>query len=394
MKRLTVEEAVEELKSGRMIILTDAEERENEGDLLFLADRARPEHLDLMSRHARGLICVAISEERARMLNLPLMVQQNSSLHETAFTVSVDAADGRTGISIADRLRTIQHLGSRDPKPSDLARPGHIFPLIGKKGGLRERQGHTEGALELAAMAGAEPAVVICEILGQGYHMACGRELEAFADEHGLGMLTMADIELHLMKPTAETLLSTRWGTFDLKVFPPEEPDKEPPLVLTTRGLDPSEPFLLRIHSECLTGDLFGSLHCDCGEQLDHALQKISQSGGMLIYLRQEGRGIGLSEKIRTYELQATGLDTWEANTALGHAPDERNYDHAVKILNAFGAREIRLMTNNPDKIAALEGAGFGVERIDLEIHPSEINHRYLKTKKERFHHLIMQGEY
>jgi 3,4-dihydroxy 2-butanone 4-phosphate synthase/GTP cyclohydrolase II len=375
-----------------MIIVTDKHERENEGDVLFLADRIRPEQMDFMIRHACGLVCVPVSSKIAARLGLEPMVASNSSTHATAFTVSVDAANGGTGISAADRTEAVRIIASPDSGPADLVRPGHIFPLIAKDGGVFERDGHTEAAVELARLCGASEAAVICEIVGKDFGMAEGKELTVFAEEHGLGILSIEDLKDYLTEPGAESMLPLEQGDFTIETFVSDD-SAEPVVVLRSKTECSTGRMPVRIHSECFTGDVLGSRRCDCGSQLEQSIEFIAANGGLLIYLRQEGRGIGLTGKVKAYKLQEAGVDTWQANVMLGYQPDERDYGRAVSILKYYGYERIALLTNNPDKLSALEDAGFNIKRIPLEIEPGDENLAYLKTKKEKFNHMILQGE-
>lgn len=388
-----VEKAVEQLKSGKMIILTDNEDRENEGDIVVLADRIEASHIDFMTRHARGLICTAINSKKGKQLGLCPMTGRNTSSHETAFTISVDADNGSTGISVRDRLETIRILSCRNSKAEQLVSPGHMFPLLAKPGGLTEREGHTEAAVELARLCGAEPAAVICEILSAGENMAKGQELEDFAVEHGLLKISIAALKAKQYKPKADSNLPTKYGLFTIYTYPPEKHGEQPIVFLASETEPGNQGPYVRIHSECFTGDILGSRRCDCGEQLNRALEIIAARGGYLIYLRQEGRGIGLEEKIRAYKLQDQGEDTYSANLTLGHKPDERNYEAAAAILKNRRITRINLLTNNRDKISALTKNGISVTRIPLETDATPENIHYLKTKKARFKHLILQGE-
>ena len=392
MNIIDVDKAVAELSAGGMIIVTDKHDRENEGDILFLADRIKPEQMNFAIRHACGLVCVPVSIEIASRLGLDPMVASNSSTHATAFTVSVDAANGGTGISAGDRTEAVKIIADPKSQSVDLVRPGHIFPLIAKAGGIFERDGHTEAAVELAKLCGAPEAAVICEIIGKDFGMAEGEELEAFADVHGLGILSIDELKDYLTEPEAESRLMLEQGDFTIETFVSD--DGPSPAVVLRSEKDCAGDYLpVRIHSECFTGDVLGSRRCDCGSQLDESLRYLSEHGGMLIYLRQEGRGIGLTEKIKAYKLQENGADTWQANVMLGHQPDERTYSRAVSILKHYRCKKIALLTNNPDKLSALEDEGFDVIRVPLEIEVGSENLAYLKTKKEKFNHMILSGE-
>jgi 3,4-dihydroxy 2-butanone 4-phosphate synthase/GTP cyclohydrolase II len=392
----TIEEALEDLKTGRMIVVVDDEDRENEGDLVLAASKVTPEAINFMVRHARGLVCVPLTSARVKELDLPQMVAHNTDSHCTAFTVSVDAASTTTGISAFERAATVRALIDPATKPSDLKRPGHIFPLQAMDGGVLRRAGHTEAAVDLAKLAGLEPAGVICEIMNEDGSMARVPELFAFCARHGLKIITIADLIKYRMKKeklvwrSATAELPTAYGKFDLIGYE-NNIDNKTHLALTMGEINPDQPVLVRMHSECLTGDVFGSLRCDCGKQLHQAMKQISENGsGVLVYMRQEGRGIGLLNKLRAYELQDHGKDTVEANEALGFPPDLRDYGVGAQILVDLEVRQIRLLTNNPRKIKGLEGYGLKVvERVPLEIPPGDYNCRYLATKKKKLGHLL-----
>ena len=394
-----VEEAVQAVRDGRMIIIVDDEDRENEGDLMVAAEKVTPEAVNFMTKHARGLICMPMTRRRLEELQLPLMVAQNTARFETAFTVSVDAVQGvSTGISAHDRARTV--LAALDPatRPCDLARPGHIFPLQAREGGVLARAGQTEAAVDLARMAGLAPAGVICEVMNEDGTMARMPQLEAFAREHGLLILTVADLIQYRMK--TETLvqriedadLPTRHGHFRIAVFE-DAIHREHHVALIKGEVGGERPTLVRVHSQCLTGDTLGSARCDCGDQLHASMALIEKEGqGVLLYmLNHEGRGIGLMNKIRAYALQdEEGADTVEANCRLGFKPDQRDYGIGAQILVALGVRKLRLITNNPRKFIGLAGYGLEiVERVPLEIEPNEANRRYLRTKKEKMGHIL-----
>ena len=395
-----VRAGIEDFRAGRMVILADDEDRENEGDVCIAASHCTPEAVNFMARHARGLICLAITPERARQLDLPLMVRdsENETPYGTAFTVSIEAREGvTTGISAADRARTIQVAMAAGARPSDLTRPGHVFPLVAKPGGVLRRTGQTEGSVDLARLAGLEPAAVICEIMNDDGTMARMPDLKEFAVKHALRILTVADLikyrlrtESHVTRG-AEASLPSMFGDFRAIVFK-NEIDHVDHVAFVRGEIRPDEPTLVRVHSECLTGDAFGSLRCDCGEQLQTALKMIQEEGtGVLLYMRQEGRGIGLLNKIRAYSLQdEEGLDTVEANERLGFPPDARDFGVGAQILVSLGVSRMRILTNNPKKLAGLEGYGLGiVEQIPLEMRPNDKNLEYLRTKREKLGHIL-----
>lgn len=386
------EAALEKLRQGEIIILTDHKDRENEGDLVCLAEKTTPGMVDFMTRKGRGLICTSLGPELVKKLGLRPAVQDNDSPYSTPFTESVDARETTTGISAEERALTIRRLADPEAKGEDFTRPGHIFPLAAHPRGIWGRPGHTEGAVDLARLAGAAPAAVICEILGEEGGMARGEELERFARREGLLCLSMEELSTFLYGPLETVRMPLKQGEFLLSLFPalPGEPD--PPMVLTAPW-DETRPVTVRIHSRCLTGDIFGSRRCDCGDQLEASLDIIAREGGVLIHLSQEGRGIGLTDKIRAYKLQEQGLDTLEANLALGHPGDLRDYRSAARVLKALGIRRVKLLTNNPGKSAALEAEGFEVERHPLEVSPGEDNYHYLFTKQHRMGHRLSLKE-
>jgi 3,4-dihydroxy 2-butanone 4-phosphate synthase/GTP cyclohydrolase II len=397
---ISAEQAIEEIKEGRMLIVVDDEHRENEGDLVIAAEKVTPEHIAFMASYGRGLICVPITEERAKELDLPLMTTENTEAHRTAFTISVDAKKGTTtGISAQDRATTIKALIDPATKPSDLARPGHIFPIIAKKGGVLVRAGHTEAAVDLATLAGLYPAGVICEILNDDGTCARLPQLIEFAKKWGLHIVTINSLIEYRRKKeklvfrAAETTLPTRFGTFRAIAYQSLVDDK-PYLALVMGEINPDEPTLVRVHSSCTTGDVFHSLRCDCGDQLERALQMISEEGkGVILYIQQEGRGIGLVNKIKAYQLQDRGLDTVEANQALGFPPDLRDYGIGAQILLDLGLKKIRLMTNNPKKIVGISAYGLEiVERVPLTTPMREENRDYILTKAEKMGHLLEGG--
>lgn len=384
-----IQAMIKHLQEGGLAIVMDDADREAEGDLVGLASEATPEKVNFMTKYARGLMCVPMAPEVAERLKLPQMTTDNSDPFGTAFTISVDHHSTTTGISAFDRWRTITHLAAPTAKNEDFYKPGHIFPLVAKKNGVLERDGHTEAAVDLARLAGVEPIAYICEILKDNGEMARSVELHEKAAEFGLPIITIKELQEYRQslasKPVEEVHLPSQYGDFRLRWFDDNN------LALIKGDIDPTTPVMVRLHSECFTGDVLGSLRCDCGPQLHEAMRRIEKNGsGIIIYLRQEGRGIGLANKLRAYHLQEHGYDTVEANEKLGFAPDERQYDRAVAILHQLGITKINLLTNNPDKIAQLQLGDIEInERIPLEIAPNNYDENYLITKKNKFHHLL-----
>jgi 3,4-dihydroxy 2-butanone 4-phosphate synthase/GTP cyclohydrolase II len=392
----SIEEAIEDLKLGKMIVVVDDEDRENEGDLLMAAEAVTTEAVNFMAKYGRGLICVPMEKKRLDALSINQMVTDNTDPKETAFTVSVDVTTCTTGISAKERADTILKLVDKQATASDFSRPGHIFPLRSKEGGVLVRAGHTEAAVDLAVLAGFSPAGVICEIMNDDGTMARVPELMEFAKEHELKFITIADLiayrrrHEHFVKRMATSDLPTKHGHFDLVGYI-NTLTNEHHVALVKGDVATDEPVLVRVHSECLTGDAFGSLRCDCGDQLARALREIEKAGrGVLLYMRQEGRGIGLINKIKAYALQDQGMDTVEANVALGFPDDLRDYGIGAQILYDLGVRNLRLMTNNPKKLGGLEGYGIRVvDRVSIQMNHNEKNAYYLKTKKLKMGHLL-----
>jgi 3,4-dihydroxy 2-butanone 4-phosphate synthase / GTP cyclohydrolase II len=397
----TIPEALDDIRAGRMVIVVDDEDRENEGDLTIAAEKVTPEIVNFMARHGRGLICLPMTGERLDALRIPLMVSdgENSARFGTAFCVPIEARQGTTtGISAADRARTVLTAIAPETRPEDLARPGHMFPLRAVPGGVLQRAGQTEAAVDLARLAGLHPAGVICEVMAEDGTMARVPQLEGFCRSHGLRMITIQDLIQHrmrnerLVRKIAEANLPTSYGDFKIHAYEGLI-DGRHDVALVMGEIHPEDAIPVRVHSQCLTGDIFGSSRCDCGEQLDLALRLIADAGrGVLLYLRQEGRGIGLAHKILAYQLQDQGQDTVEANESLGFKADQRDYGLGAQILVELGLRKIRLLTNNPRKFVGLAGYGLEiVERIPLEVPPSDHSRKYLRTKKEKLGHLLRE---
>ncbi|MGD9320413.1 MAG: bifunctional 3,4-dihydroxy-2-butanone-4-phosphate synthase/GTP cyclohydrolase II [Desulfobacteraceae bacterium] len=395
-----IEDVLQDLKEGKMIILVDDENRENEGDLTMAAEKVTPEAINFMAKHGRGLICLSLAPEIVEQLNLPLMVYDNRSPFKTAFTISVEARHGvTTGISAADRAHTILTAVADDARPEDLVQPGHVFPLRARRGGVLFRTGQTEGSVDLARLARLKPAGVICEVMNDDGTMARLPDLEKFAQKHELKIATVADVIAYRMRKesfvhqAAETILPTPFGNFRALAFVNDIDDYEH-LALVKGEIDSEKVVLVRVHSQCLTGDVFGSFRCDCGAQLQKAMELVQKEGlGVILYMQQEGRGIGLANKLKAYALQDKGRDTVEANEELGFEADLRDYGVGAQILVALGVRKMKLMTNNPKKIIGLEGYGLEVaERVPIESEPRAENMNYLLTKCQKLGHLMKMG--
>jgi 3,4-dihydroxy 2-butanone 4-phosphate synthase/GTP cyclohydrolase II len=391
-----VQEAIEEYRKGKFVIITDDEDRENEGDLCIAAQFVTPESINFMAKYGRGLICCSLTEERVEQLKLPMMAEDNTSHFGTPFTIPVEARTGvTTGISAPDRARTVQVLIDPNSRPEDLVKPGHMFPLRARKGGVLVRAGQTEASVDLAKLSGLYPAAVICEIMKMDGDMARMPDLKRFARRHGLRILTTADLIRHrlrterLIQRVAETKLPAPSGDWRIVAYKAiDSPDEH--VALVAGEINPEEPVLVRVHDQCVTGDVFGSMRCDCGEQKEVSMKMIGEQGGIFLYMRQEGRGIGLHNKLRTYELQDQGMDTVDANIALGFPADRRDYGIGMQILADLGVRKMRLLTNNPAKRAGLEAYGLEVvERLPVETTPNPHNIRYLTTKRRRMGHLL-----
>lgn len=384
-----IQHAIQWMKNGGLVIVADDEDREAEGDMIGLGSKVTPENVNFMTKNARGLLCTSISSKIAKRLKLPQMEKDNTDPYGTAFTISVDYKTTTTGISAYDRAATIKAIADCDSKPSDFFHPGHCFPLVAKDGGVLERNGHTEASITLAKLAHEPEVAYICEVMKADGHMARRNQLKEIAKEHHMPFLTIAELQSYVQNPVSQSAqfvnLPTKYGNFKIKSL------SDGSILLIKGKIDSNKPTLVRIHSECLTGDVFGSMRCDCGDQLHHAMEIIQKNGsGVILYLCQEGRGIGLINKLKAYKLQDQGKDTYEANQILGFKPDERDYKTAAKILNELNIRKINLLTNNPDKINQLANNGIKInQRIPLEITANTVDRAYLETKKDRFHHML-----
>ena len=394
----SIDEAIQDIRSGKMLIVVDDPDRENEGDLVMAAELCKPSDVNFITREGRGILCLPITDEKAKQLELDLMVQHNTALHGTPFSVSIDYIHGTTtGISASDRAATINRAADKNINPDDFARPGHIFPLIAKKGGVLKRSGHTEAVVDLVKLAGLNPVGVLCEILDEDGTMARVPKLMEFAKKHNLKIITIADLieyrmaREHFIQKKVSVDLPTRYGSFKLHLYENKLDPLDNPIALVKGDISGDTPVLVRVHSECLTGDIFGSKRCDCGEQLIAALSMVEKEGrGVVLYMRQEGRGIGLVNKLLAYHLQEQGKDTVEANEALGFKADLRDYGTGAQILKDLGLKKIKLLTNNPKKLIGLKGYDLEiVERIPIEVVPNPDNEKYLKTKRDRLGHLF-----
>ncbi|MBT3235799.1 MAG: bifunctional 3,4-dihydroxy-2-butanone-4-phosphate synthase/GTP cyclohydrolase II [Bdellovibrionales bacterium] len=394
----SIESVIEDIRAGKMVIVVDDEDRENEGDFLMAAECVTPDAINFMTKHGRGIVCAPVSQERADELNLTPMVSDNNSSHETAFTVSVDSINGTTGVSAHDRSETIKCLVSQETQPSDLVRPGHIFPLIAKDGGVLRRAGHTEAAIDLAQLAGFAPAGVICEIMDEDGSMARTPRLRELASKFEMKFVSIQDLIEYrrrneiLVEETSKIDFPNEYGEFKLHMFENITNPAEHHVAIVKGDFSPQKSVLVRVHSECLTGDIFGSKRCDCGDQLRRSMELIENEGeGVLLYMRQEGRGIGLPNKVKAYSFQDQGYDTVSANHKMGFDTDLREYGVGAQILKLLGVRKMRLMTNNPKKVVGLDAFDLEiVERVPIEIKPNEINLNYLLTKRDRMGHLIL----
>ena len=398
----TINEAVEDIKNGKMVIVVDDPDRENEGDIVMAAELVKPEHVNFITKEARGILCLPIVRDKAEELGFDLMVQNNTSLHRTPFAVSIDYRHGTTtGVSASDRAITINMSVDDKATANDFAKPGHIFPLVARRGGVLKRAGHTEAVIDLVRLAGLKPAGILCEITDEDGTMARLPSLMKMAEKFDMKIVTIADLIEYrqsrekLVRRKVAVDLPSKYGGFKLHLYENILDPMDNPIALVKGDLVNDEPVLVRVHSECLTGDVFGSKRCDCGDQLSVAMQMVEKEGrGVILYMRQEGRGIGLVNKLLAYQLQEQGKDTVEANEALGFKPDLRDYGTGAQILKDLGLKKIRLMTNNPKKIIGLKGYDLEiVERVPIEIPPNEVNENYLKTKRERLGHLLNNKE-
>lgn len=387
-----IQNAIKWMKNGGLVIVADDEDRESEGDMIGIGSKVTPENVNFMTKHARGLLCTPVSKTIADRLKLPQMEQDNTDPYGTAFTISVDYKTTTTGISAYDRAATIKAIADPNSKPEDFFRPGHCFPLVAKDDQIKGRNGHTEASIALAHLAGEPEVAYICEVMKSDGHMARRPQLKEIAKENHMPFLTIAELQEYINSPASKRSefvnLPTKYGDFKIKSY------GDGNVVLMKGKIDPSKPVLTRVHSKCLTGDTFSSMRCDCGPQLHAAMKEINDQGsGVIIYLNQEGRGIGLTNKLKAYALQDQGHDTYEANKILGFKPDERDYDVAVQMFKDLGIKQIDLLTNNPDKIHQLKKYGIPIHRrIPLEIHSNQINRNYLKTKRDKFHHLLTEN--